>query len=228
VQAWVVWNNWQTRTIGAQYDVDVETGLRIQAAFGLAILVLSMFALIVSRAMAKRWERAFYRVNPGRWVAPQPNLLTWMKLDPRRSTPVNRLRTQVTTALVDSLVVADRRGMRAVPVEGVLEVQQERIIKQDMKRMLDLLFAEGEREARTWCSDHGGVFTALAAFHIDLSEYRPRSGGPVRADWHVNGKWTFGYSVAGHEAEEGRIADGARGRTELDHPPVSQLAPSVQ
>jgi len=206
-QAWVVWNNWQTRAIGAQYDVDVETGLRIQGAFALAILVLSMLALIVSRAMAKRWERAFYRVNPGRWVAPQPSLLTWMKLERRRSTSVSQLRTRVTTSLVDSLVVADRRGTRTVPVEGILEVQKERIHKHDLKAMLDLLFAEGERAARAWCSEHGGVYVSLTSFHTDRSEYCPRGRGPIRADWHVHGKWTFIYLVAGHETEEGLSTD---------------------
>jgi len=197
-QLWVLWNNAWTRDLGAMYGVDVRTALIVQGILAFLILVLSVIALIVSRAMTQRWNRAFYRINPGRWVAPQPSLLTWMKIGFGRTSQTDRLHTKMLTAMVDSLVIVDPRGTGAVQVKCKIPVQQERIRKPDVARMFEALNTDGERDARAWCSARAGTsYAALTNFSLERSEYRPRNdGGPVWADWVVHGRWTFNYVEA--------------------------------
>jgi hypothetical protein len=203
IQIWVLWNNWETRERGALYGADVVSSLAIQAVIALFIILLSGCALIVSRAMAKRWERAFYRVNPARWVAPQPSLLQWMKLrlSRRPEGTLDQLRTRIVTSLVDALTVADPREKGTVTVERKIEVRLERIHKRDMQHMLDLLYNDGEMAAKAWCSgDGGGTYDTLASFKPERSEYLRRPAGAVKADWVVRGTWTF-YYVPVHRDE---------------------------
>lgn len=197
VQAWVLWNNWETRDLGAQYGVDLTLSLVLQLGLFLFILVVSSCALIATHAMTRRWTRAFYHINPSRRVAPQPTLLQWMKLarTPRTRTPGDELRPRITTALVDTLVIGDTTQHARVPVRHQVVIEKERIRKGDMEAMLAALLTQGDSAARWWCAHHQrGTFGGLGSFAPERNEYLPRAEGPARADWVVTGTWTFRYT----------------------------------
>jgi hypothetical protein len=196
VQAWVLWNNWATRDLGPKYRVDLTLSLVLQLGLFLFILIVSSCALIATRAMTLRWTRAFYHINPSRWVAPQPTLVQWMKLTPtpRVRKPQDQLRPRITTALVDTLTLGDSRQKARIPVRHQVSITKERIRKLDMQSMVEALFKKGETEARNWCEYHQrGTFDTLVSFQPERNDYLPREGGPGRADWIVSGTWTFDY-----------------------------------
>jgi hypothetical protein len=202
VQLWVFANNWHTRNVGAQYGVDVNSSLWLQAVLLIVISLLSLSALLTSRAMAKRWKRAFYRVNPARRVAPQPTLLQWMKIPDvlrRMRSPHNqqpwreKLRSRLVTSLIDALTITDARGKGTISIQHRVQIPTNRIQKADAQRMLDALFKAGETDAQKWCADHGSVFDALVSFEPRKSQYVPLRNAAAKADWLVSGDWTFYY-----------------------------------
>jgi hypothetical protein len=200
VQAWVLWNNWETRHLGARYGVDLTLSLVLQLGLFLFIAVVSSCALIATRAMTRRWTSAFYHINPSRRVAPQPTLLQWMKLTrrPRVQSLADEFRPRITTALVDTLVIGDASQEARVPVRHEITIARERIHKRDMQSMLATLCEKGDSAARAWCEHHQrGRFDGLVSFQPDRNQYLPRKkGDSARADWVVSGTWTFRYVPA--------------------------------
>lgn len=211
VQLWVFANNWHTKGIGALYGVDVNGVMWLQGTILFIIFMFSLSALLTSRAMAKRWKRAFYRVNPARRVAPQPTLLQWMKIPNlvRWITLAHKPRTtreeigpRLITSLVDKLAITDSRSRDTVPVQCRILIWTERIQKTDAQRMLEELFSAGEQEAREWCREHGGAFDALVDFQPRQSDYVPLRNAGAKADWVVSGDWAFYYLP---QADEARV-----------------------
>jgi hypothetical protein len=204
VQLWVLWNNWQTREIARDYNANVWLALGVQAGIFLLILSISAYALLTSRAMAKRWRRAFYRVNPARRMAPEPHMRQWMKLTLKSKSPSRRdtIRPRVITSIVDALTVVDLRNRGTVPVECSVDVKAERIHGSEAEEMVEALFAEGEKKASDWCARHGhATFDVLVSFDPRLSQYVPLANGPPNARWVVSGDWTFFYVPAELEAD---------------------------
>lgn len=204
VQFWVLWNNWRTRDIAEDYNANVWLSLGFQAAIFLLILLISSYALLTSRAMAKRWRRAFYRVNPARRMAPEPYMRQWMKLTSRRKSRSRRdtLRPRVVTAIVDELTIVDLRNRGTVPVECRVSVKEERIHRTEADRMVEALFTAGEAAATEWCARHGqGTYDVLVSFEPRLSQYVPLVNGAANAEWVVRGDWTFFYVPVEHEAD---------------------------
>jgi hypothetical protein len=188
VHAWVVWKNWGTREIAALYGAEVTSSLVYQAGLGIMILLLSTVASTYSRAIAKRWESAFRRVNPGRKLIPPMRLWEWMKLPSwRRPSRTNEdeLRPRLMTALVDTLTVAE------VGIPGETEIDHKisvgsQISRKEMKEMTDALFKAGTMKAKAWCSAHQSTFNRLLKFTTNRNEV-------VGHEWFVSGTWRFLY-----------------------------------
>lgn len=204
VQFWVLLNNWHTRDIAEDYNANVWLSLAFQTAIFLLLLSISSYALITSRAMAKRWRRAFYRVNPARRMAPEPHMRQWMKLTSKRGSPSRRdtLRPRVVTSIVDALTIVDLRNQGTVPVKCCVDIQAERIHGTEAQQMVEDLFTAGETEASDWCVRHGhGTHdVVLVSFEPRCSQYFPLANSDGKAKWVVTGDWTFFYVPNENEA----------------------------
>lgn len=204
VQFWVILNNWHTRDIARDYNANVWLSLGVQTAIFLLLLSISSYALLTSRAMAKRWRRAFYRVNPARRMAPEPHMRQWMKLTRKRKSPSRRdtLRPRVVTSIVDALTIVDLRTRETVPVTCSVDIKAERIHGTEAQRMVEDLFTAGEKKASDWCARHGhGASAVLVSFEPRLSQYVPIVSGDANAKWVVTGDWTFFYVPTEDEAD---------------------------
>lgn len=166
------------------YNVDAERDLRLYALLAAALFVLGVVAWAHTSAMAERWDRAFLRINPNRRASPQSTLFTWLRV---RLTPLNRRRLrrqQLTSAVVDRLVVHDQAAHTYnVPVEVRVPCRSKRLGLRHLRSMRRQLLMAGSREARLARVTSDWSKIQLVRFAATLSTKRP-------TEWLVRGVWT--------------------------------------
>lgn len=80
VLAWVLHTNIETLHIGQEYGRNMTLELLIQLTLTGLLLLSGVVAWLESRAMAQRWQRAFFAVNPEKQALPSMSLAAWWKL----------------------------------------------------------------------------------------------------------------------------------------------------
>jgi uncharacterized membrane protein len=185
---WVLGTNRQTAKIGEAYGADMDRILAVQIVLATFLLILGCMAFLHSRAMAKRWERAFFRVNPSRRHVRQTTLWEWLRLPFPGEDDEDR---RVIVELGDTLRGPDTSTIGTVPVEvNGFVADMTDPVQVDMKAMSKRLREAGDASAGEWCKiDHRGVFRKLLYFTATENVIK----GKV---WRVRGTWTFGYTPA--------------------------------
>jgi hypothetical protein len=204
---WVLWTNRQTSKIGEAYGADMDRILTVQVVLAALLLLLGMTALVYSRAMAKRWERAFFRVNPGRLRVRQTGLWEWLRLVPAETD--DRGTRRVVTELVDTLRDTDK--LQSVKVENQKEIADRSgpIPHTDLMEMAEDLKKKGQITAQEWCCTNQGAFQRLLNFTADDNVL-------LETKWVVRGTWTFSYAP-NLQPEPGSAASAGSGQ-EPDQP----------
>ena len=195
--SWTVWTDWHTRAQAKVYGAHVWKLMAAEFVIAACLWSLSTVAFLNARAMTRRWERAFFRVNPSRVHVDQMAWWEWMKLRRR----AGDWRTgRVITELVDTLTVRDRDAPATVDVEVTREVPRPpgggppRISRPLIQEMAQALKDAGADEAGAYCARIGAAGFELERFTSDagrnlseLGDERSGSGGT----WTVRGTWTF-------------------------------------
>ncbi|HEX8169652.1 MAG TPA: hypothetical protein VF824_03830 [Thermoanaerobaculia bacterium] len=193
VHAWVVWSNQRTIEAGATYlRINLKLVMFEQYALTAVLFILSTFAALQSRAIAARWRKAFFRINPGREYADQMSVRKWLKLELRDDHASDEAIAcgSVRAHLVDTIEVGDGFGRDQVGVHRVRPIGG-RIRATDVEEMLKALRAEGTAAAKRWCDARGKRYRDLCEFTKSSNILVPRTS------WTISGTWTFRY-------EEGR------------------------
>lgn len=205
VYVWVFLTDWTTQDVVASYHVNARNYLIFEGLASIALLLLSTFSCVYSRAIALRWKRAFYRVNPARRRLDQMRWWDWTKLssppwsstsreEPRYDKEGHRPR--LVAALVDSLDVREL-GLRSnVRVEKQCTINGS-VDGRTMQQVADAIYEKGEKRAKAWCADHGAGFQKLVRFRTTRNKVRG-------SDWYIEGVWTFMY----HPAKPADTPDG--------------------
>lgn len=183
VYGWVLRTNLETVEKGNAYGADMRRILIVQVVFAAILLFLNGTAFLHSHAMARRWKRAFFRINPGRRYVRQMNSWEWLGLPVRgRSEQLRRLVTE----LIDTLDGLDPSVIGSVVVETSKTIGERGVVNSDVKAMAEDLVQAGISESKSWCQDRG-VFQRLLSF-------RAHDNVVSGQKWNVRGTWTFGYA----------------------------------
>lgn len=203
VYGWVVSTNWLTRETGALYGVNVGRLIAIQVLLALLILSLSVTAWLYSRSMALRWERAFFRVNPGRHHAPQMTMLEWIKLKKAKKGG-RRVRANLIAQLIDTMGAADFRSSEAVKLNIEYAATSATMNHRDRDEMASRVLAEGQKLAKVACRAKRVRFVELTHFTPEINDVEVSNG---KARWVVTGTWTYQYgSLPEEETGEQHVA----------------------
>ena len=192
VYGWVVWSEWETRPVSRAYGVDVTRTVQIEAVVALTIFVLGIIAALHSRAMALRWTRAFFRVNPARAYAPEMTYREWLKLTFRGTDDRHTRQQQLKSALVTMLVCLPAEQIAETDEETdeetvYLECDAEHISHADLNAMVLKIEDQGRTLAEKTCKTRSlGALRAVRRFAISKTVLQG-------ARWSVSGKWHFAY-----------------------------------
>ena len=138
--------------------------------------------------MAKRWRRAFYRVNPYREQAPQMTFREWLRLLPREREN-DLVQDRLITKLVDTLSVIDSYAHHKIAIEPqTIALGASEIDSKNRNSMVKLILEEGTRKAKEWCESGHGKFEVLVEFETESSKNQLTDGS-----WTVHGTWKFRY-----------------------------------
>jgi len=186
VYAWVVYNDYRTVSHGVLYGVNVKVLLAIETLLALFLLAQCTLANLQSRAMALRWESAFFTVNPHRRNMPQMTLWQWLALGPiptGTSSPEKR----TISAIVDAPYVAvNSVGTVRVTPKPPISCPRNEVTRAILQAMAAALVNEGVDRAKDDCSRQGHKFLRLSRLTNIRSEFR-------NGDWAVEGDWEFEY-----------------------------------
>jgi len=211
VYSWLIWTNFKTREVGSSYGVNMTGLLSFQCIIAAFLLVLGSSTWSLSRAMARRWRRAFFRVNPYREHAPQMTFREWLRLLPKEQER-DLVRDRLVAKLVDTLSFTDSYAQQTIAIEPQAVTLQTATLGaaginiKNRNRMVKLLLEVGTKTAKEWCGRGHGEFE-------DLVGFRPDQNQLIDGRWTVHGTWTFRYktlqapTVAGHSStpnESGR------------------------
>jgi hypothetical protein len=187
VYSWLVWTNFRTRDTGASYGVNMTHLLSLQVLIAVFLLILGTSVWALSHAMARRWRRAFNRVNPYREHAPQMTFREWLNLTSKRESSLANDRLMAT--LVDTLQVNHSHEHQTVAIGPVKIVPGTAAIDTtNRNKMVKLLFDEGEKKAREWCAREHKLFECL-------NNFKPKQNQWKDSEWTVEGIWDFCYKM---------------------------------
>jgi hypothetical protein len=178
----VVRTNWATAPVGSLYNVNIWALNAVQFLLLGVLLVLSMTALLHARAMSKRWERAFRRINPRRVLVQQPLLRDWLVLYRKRS--LGRYwRNRVANYLAETIKKGDTlihqpHQPTAVP-STTLKVKA-RVSQRELRRMAQELID------KIISPPGGGTCHELSSL-CELKVKHNEISGEI---WTVDGEWT--------------------------------------
>ncbi len=184
---WVLWANVKTVQIGAAYGAHMRRILITQGIITALLLLLSGLAFLNASAMAQRWERAFFHVNPGRAHVYPMSLLAWFGL--KRGNQANDATRRLASELVDTIRAVDDE-LAQVRVQSTAKTADELALirRADVKAMTARLTRDGESAATEWCAaGNRGTFGGLRTFRVDTNQLRGD-------EWVVAGMWTFAFS----------------------------------
>jgi|GEM_PF-6057332 len=191
VYLWIFYCNWKTKAVGESYKMNMDHFLGSQVILAIVLLVLSTTAWALSRAMGKRWERAFFRVNPSRQRVQQMSFWEWLRLIPGKKD--SRGMQRVVTELVDTLTVEEADAKGSVSVQARRAISGPLILRADMEGMAQQLIEMGRAEAKVWCEMNHGVFRRLLRFTAGIDSNNPKANVLRGREWTVQGSWTFWY-----------------------------------
>jgi hypothetical protein len=187
IYAWVCWTNWRTADKALIYGIDIWQLLSVQAVLLYSMFGLSITALLHSRAMAQRWEQAFFRINPQRRVAAQMNLAEWLRLPffvKRSSHAEQHLATQA----VDRIRVASQLSFAHIPVVRVSPLlNHPRVEVKDRRGMTEAVYVRGRMGALYLCDQNDWESPELLEFELYESVIR-------EGRWWVSGRWRFSFT----------------------------------
>ena len=194
---WVFWSEWTTQHVAAQYGVtDKQNELLLELAAVVVLLVFGVATWAHSSAMALRWERAFFRVNPKRRLIAQATVSDWLKILPTDNS-AQRWHERITTAIADNIIQQAKPLTDTVDVESPpLKCDKATMRRKTLTCAVENLVKDGERRAREKCNDLGD-FVGLAKFNLAPPQI-------VDDTCVLRGTWTFEYkskpAVAGELA----------------------------
>ncbi|HVR40060.1 MAG TPA: hypothetical protein VMU84_13265 [Thermoanaerobaculia bacterium] len=215
VYAWLVFTDFKTRDIGTTYGVNVIPQLQMEIVFWGVIALLSTVAWLHARAMAKRWRRAFFRINKQRLLVEQASLDEWLKLDSlfdwlpfrRRGEDKEKVGARLEATLIDGVVeIKSIIGVCSVKICDVYaELASRRISRDTIRETAAEIKRRGEAAAKAKCATlQGGKFVALLAFSpttntldevpdesLEIDQAAIIQESARRYRWTVGGTWTF-------------------------------------
>jgi hypothetical protein len=187
VYGWVVFTNRVTEERGAAYGVNVKLLFYFQCALMLGILILSVVAWLHTRAMSRRWQRAFFRINPARMRLQQMSMKRWLKLSPKKE-DLQRLQENLIARLVDRLAIPDPHLYEAFDLKRSYPLAKSKITNKERETIARETMKEGEKLGESICSKDGNRFIGLVRFVPILSEVVSRNG---KTSWEISGKWVY-------------------------------------
>ena len=191
VYVWVVITDFLTRERGESYGRSVTAQLVFEVIVFIAITLLSCVAWLHTRAMAKRWRRAFFRVNRRRLLVNQMGLHEWLKLWPRK---YDKLRSDaaLATMLVDTLTTVETTPAHETSLFSITEkIKGRSANRTEVRDLTDKVMNRGKELAEADCSSAGRKFDRLL-------EFAPTMNRIEAGEWVVAGAWK--YSVI-HDSE---------------------------
>lgn len=181
VYGWVFFTNMQSmdrRPIVGDYEHEMALVLWVQALFQCSLLVLGFVAAAMSTAMAVRWHRAFYRVNPGREQKTQMSMMKW--LFPKRSvSSEDSIEDMLTSQIVDTVrrwpgLAGEGGGIVEVRVDHKLS-DTAMIDSEARDVVVSKLLKEAERKAKEKCVNRGRQWIGWESCQC------------IRNDWRTTG-----------------------------------------
>jgi hypothetical protein len=187
VYVWLVYTNVVTFPVGNKYHgVNILLLTAIQIGLAVSLLSLSLWAWAEVRAMSKRWESAFFRINPGRRVAPQMTTAEWLKLPWHHAG--DRLRQKMTSQLVDCLSKPEEYKIDEITCEAGLTICGSKVVRNNVRQVIEDLINDGTAKATQCAQDRQSVFLGLENFAVKRDEL-------IDKRWFVSGIWTFRYAT---------------------------------
>ncbi|MDP9194818.1 MAG: hypothetical protein M3P06_24250 [Acidobacteriota bacterium] len=187
--AWVVVGNFGTMEHGAAYGVEVVALLVLQCTMALMLLLLATICLLNSKAMAERWQRAFFRINPRLRRLAQPNEWQWLKIANwlrKPSDPAHELSLKAIACIVDSLDTAEGRFMTSVDVKLPRRTIGDKLDGKELHAAVEDLKGVGRAHAKQWCDANRATFVRLETF-------KPTVNAVTKDSWELAGTWMFSY-----------------------------------
>ena len=200
VYVWVVVKNEATVERAKVYVTaeTVERFMRVQWAIAAVLAVMTVLAILNSRAMSKRWESAFRSINPVRRRLPQMSLFEWLKIQ-MPSLPLLRKRLSVTplchartaTEITDTFRARKPEKLSVEIHEAWLPVKRSRISSSQMQAMTRKICRRGLNAAKAWIKANNRTGDPkLLAFTAD-------SNCLDGTFWKITGRWEF--EIVPHE-----------------------------
>ena len=201
VYSWVFWTEWRTQYIAALYGIDNTRILIFELAMTVTLFALGLAAWAHSSAMARRWEQAFFRINPVRKVFAQAGAVEWLKLfsgfgslqwlklvSDRWSTA--HVRNKLITDVVDGEVAISMPATAMLEPETVhVEMRHGQVSRRRFRRSVAESMKGAAARADQKCQDELlGQFDQLLRFVVE--DARLSSTGCV-----VRGRWFFEYTA---------------------------------
>jgi hypothetical protein len=188
VYVWVVWTTFrwakEDPILGGGNVALMNRTLALQVLFALLMFALSLMAHLLSRSMAIRWRSAFFRVNPGRVLAPQSSAREWLSL---RRTKM-RIEERVRSELVDTLLHAPE-SFDEVDVHASLRLSQgPQIDLETRDRMVKELLRRADRKARDRCARERKRYLGIARFRVI-----DKANVATSAEWEVAAICRYSY-----------------------------------
>jgi len=187
--AWVVFVNFDTSARGSIYGAPIVALLVLQCTMFVMLVNLAVICLLNSKAMADRWQRAFFRINPRLRKLSQPGEWQWLKMGRlfrSRTDPEVDLAMNVIMSLVDNLDFAEGRLEGSIHVRLEKRPVGDKLDAHELKSAVDALREAGMAAARQWC-------LANRASFVRLESFEPSMNAITRKSWELAGTWSFTY-----------------------------------
>ncbi len=193
VYVWVVLKNEATIERAKVYVTadTVDRFMRVQWAIAAVLAVLTVLAMLNSRAMSKRWESAFRSINPVRRRLPQMSLFEWLRIQMPRLPLLQRLtvtplcHARTVTEIVDTFRAPQPEKVSVAIHEAWLLVKRDRITSSQMQAMTRKICRRGRNAAKRWikANDRTG--------HPKLLAFTATSNCIDGPFWKITGTWEF-------------------------------------
>ena len=196
VYVWVILTNYDTFDVAREYvgSDAAQRIMNIQYVIAAILTVLTVLALLNSRAMAERWITAFRAINPVRERLPQMSIIEWLRVPGRNwfsrrtSHPgVDKLcHARTVTEIVDTLREKPRRVMTvSTYVVSLKNIGNRKITGRQLRRMTRSVCEAGLKRAAA----------SMAAQEIpgrpELLTFTTKTNVIDDGVWKIEGEWTF-------------------------------------
>lgn len=187
VYGWVVWTEWNTRDVSRAYGVDVLPMVWFEAVLLAVLLLLGTLTWRHSLAMAHRWERAFFVVNPGRRAAPQMSDWEWLRFGSGKGSESHLRDQRLRSELIDRLEARSAAASAEVRAEVEYDCKSDRVSLRDLRQVCEKLVCQGKKKAENQCTVQRRKFVALDRFSTAQDVLQ-------KQHWTVSGNWKYRYT----------------------------------